>query len=132
MKLLHAEGQLRHRFWGEYSTLIGLTFDNEQEAAAAHRALGVDWKPVSVQGSLTGLVWQGSSSALDAVKELLRERYNLTIAPCGFRHCTTQCKNASIDSVAHSIDYGPAFTLEIPVEEEVPEQLSLFEKVGGA
>jgi hypothetical protein len=106
----HARGMLRHGFFGEYVGTIGLVFDSADEATAALPKLGAGW----TQGkSGKGLVWSGSSTELAAVKaKLASDGFVLTVN-CGLDFCKGKCHDAGIDSLAHSVDYGPPFELEI-------------------
>jgi hypothetical protein len=119
---MKASGRLRHCFHGEYSAIVALEFDSKEDARAARPSLGDDWK-VSTQHPGV-LRWEGNSEALKALKILLA-RFGYETRPCGWNHCKDQCQRAEVDSLAHSIDVGPSFTVDVPPG--VPEeQASLF------
>ena len=101
---LKAKGQLRHRFWGTYSAVIGLEFALDQ-VNLAQEILGTSW--ASSQDS-TVLLWTGNSEELEAVKVVLG-KYG--------------ADTKKIDSLARSVDYGEPFTIEIPAVH--PNQLRL-------
>ena len=103
-----ATGQLRHRFWGNYSALIGLGFDSEAHAKAALTSgkLGEGWKPGK---DPRAIVWVGDAKALEGVKDKLE---------------ASGADRRKIDSVAKSIDYGERFNVEI--EASSPDQLALI------
>lgn len=103
--MIKANGRLRHRFWGNYSALIGLWFEDPASAKMAQMKLGSDWVPGK---SPDVLVWTGDSKALEQVKQVLG----------GFGADTEK-----IDSLAKSVDYGEPFTVEIPASH--PDQLEL-------
>ena len=106
----HARGMLRHGFFGEYVGTVALVFDSGDEATAALPKLGPGWE---LGKSAKGLVWCGSSAELTVVKTKLKsEGFKLTV-DCGLDFCKDKCKNEEIDSVSHSVDYGPTFELEI-------------------
>ncbi len=123
MGTIKAKGGLRHRFHGEYSAVVGFVFEDwaaATQAQAIFCGVAGKWVPATKPNAL---VWIGDSTELDSLKAELA-KHKLVIPPCGSRHCKSQCKDAEIDSVNHSIDYGPAFTLEIEVV--ASEQLSLL------
>jgi hypothetical protein len=122
-----AKGALRHRFHGDYSAVVALSFESATDADAAHRVLGAPWKRSerSPLPLIYGLVWVGDSAALAVLKVALTVAgIELTIDPCGYGHCKDKCKGAEIDGLAHSIDYGPRFTLTIECSD--PNQVSLL------
>jgi hypothetical protein len=106
---MKAKGRLRHCFFGDYSAVVALDYGSQENSLAALPTLGEGWKPGK---NVACLVWQGDSKALEALKEKLKA-YSLAIDPCGWKHCKGQCKGAEIDSLAHSVDVGPAFTVDI-------------------
>lgn len=119
--MVKAEGILAHKFHGTYFSVIALSFQDEQCARDALSILGDSWKVG--QKNATVLVWSGDRDSLESVKSKLKG-YGLQIKPCTWRHCKDHCKSAEIDGLPHSIDYGPAFTVEIPTTAK--EQTSLF------
>ncbi len=106
--MVKARGRLMHQFHGTYTAVVGLVFDTPEDAHAAHTRLGDTWVPS--HGNPKALVWQGGDESLEQVKQALA---HATIDPCGWKHCRGQCKRAPIDSIAHSVDYGPSFTVEL-------------------
>lgn len=117
--MVHAQGMLRHCFFGEYSARIVLVFSSEAHAKDAQKTLGDAWRLAEKTSGV--LVAQLSPAQLDAFKTA----YPAKIAPCGRKHCKRQCKDAAIDSLAHSVDYGPDFSVEIPTTPA--EQSALFQ-----
>lgn len=121
MITVKAVGKLRHAFHGEYFAALGLEFSTEQHAHLALKTLGPDWKLGQKQPK--ALIWVGGGDKLSELKERLKG-FGITIRPCGMKRCRGQCKKAEIDSLAHSIDYGPWFEVQIPVED--PNQATLL------
>lgn len=126
-----AIGVLRHIFHGtDEAARIVLDCDTPERARNAAAALGPAWEqstraPHFVVGSLT-------RDELEAFKAL-----RPVVEPCTRRECckpTSRKKGApprvtrhEIDSVAHSIDVGPAFTVTIDCPAYVAdEQIPLF------
>lgn len=93
---MKARGQLRHRFWGTYSAVIGLVFASEAEAMEARQTLGDDWQPSDKHPA--ALLWVGDSDALERVSDVLEA------------HGADRKK---ISSIAKSIDYGEPFEIEL-------------------
>ena len=119
--MVKADGILSHKFHGTYSSVIGLQFSNENAAQDALSTLGDSWKVG--EENATVLVWSGDRDSLESIKVKLKG-YGLQVKPCTYKHCKDHCKNAEIDGLPHSIDYGPPFTVEIPTIAR--EQLSLL------
>lgn len=110
-------GSVKFRFWGDFSAVIGLVFDDEASARDAQAMLGKGWELV-VKDELAGVRAIVDSEGLEDLK--LRLKSFITVPPCN----SFGCKNAEheIDSLAHSCDWGPSFTITLPV---VPtEQMS--------
>lgn len=124
MNTVKADGVLRHGFFGKYVATIVLVFADAESARDGLKTLGEGWEPGKMKEG-KAIVWLGDSAALDAVKATFA-RFGLKTA-CGYEHCKHRCKDAGIDSVNHSVDFGPPFEVEIPVTPG--EQTSLF---GGA
>lgn len=114
MTHVKAEGRLRHCFHGEYSAMVALLFQDERKATDALSVLGSAWKrspqlPNALLGTLTKV-------QLDAFKW----RFSPKAHPCGRKSCKSGCRSVEIDSLAHSIDYGPTFDVTIAI----PQQFS--------
>ncbi len=105
--IARADGRLRHCFFGEYSAVIALGFDSEAQAAAALPQLGAGWKAGTKPKAL---IWRGEREALEI---------------CKARLVSFGADGDAIDSIAHSIDYGDRFSVEIEVTD--PRQIPLFE-----
>lgn len=101
-----ADGQLRHQFFGTYSAVIALVFQDAYQANQVLPLLGSGWK---VGSKPQALVWMGNGEELEGCKEVL-----------GSFGADTD----KIDSCAKSIDYGEPFTVEIEITPE--EQMSLL------
>jgi len=103
---IKAQGQLRHRFWGEYSAVIALVFESERDANLALPLLP-NW--THGKQSKNVLVWVGDSDELRDMKNLLG-KYG--------------ADEKKIDSCAKSIDYGEKFNCEFVVHH--PNQMVLL------
>jgi hypothetical protein len=101
-----ASGRLRHCFFGTYSAIIALSFEDAYQAAQALPKLGKDWKVG--EKSEKSLVWSGNSKELKAVKEVLGS-FGADVE--------------KIDSIKKSIDFGEAFEVAIEI---VPEEQLAF------
>lgn len=119
--MVKAEGRLAHKFHGQYYSVIGLAFQDEASASEALVTLGDDWKHGASNRAILVIVADMDKS--ETIKEKLKG-YDLKIQPCTWKHCRDQCAGAEIDSLRHSIDYGPDFTVNIPTTPK--EQASLF------
>ena len=119
--MVEAKGRLRHHFWGDYRATIALAFLDAGSAADALIILGKGWKLSEREPK--ALIWHGGGEDFERVKAQLAG-FGLKIDPCGRKDCRRQCRDASIDGVPHSIDLGPAFTVEIPTVAR--EQVALF------
>lgn len=101
-----ANGQLRHQFFGTYSAVIALGFDDEYQASKVLPLLGSGWKVGSKPYILS---WHGDADELDTCKEVLG---------------SFGADKSKIDSCAKSIDFGEKFTIEVEIAPQ--EQLSLL------
>jgi hypothetical protein len=108
-------------FHGTYTARIVLAFADAAAAAAGLAAIEANGcsafgtaasEPRAIVGTL-------DSAALAAFKDAWC--HAITIAPCGWRHCKRQCKTAAIDSLAHSVDVGPVFTLDTAAVKTPPK-----------
>lgn len=121
MQTVKADGVLRHCFWGTYNAQVILKFLDTVSASDAKRTLGDIWKVGDTSSNV--LTWIGDSAQLDELK-LQFKKFGVQVHKCGRKSCKTQCKEEDIDSTAHSVDYGPNFSISIPI---IPtEQLVLF------
>ena len=101
----NASGQLRHQFFGTYSAVIGLVFDDEYSATQALPKLGSNWK--LADKNKKALIWVGNSEELKSCKTVLGS-FGADIK--------------KIDSIAKSIDFGEPFSIAVEI---IPkEQLS--------
>lgn len=116
---VRGRGYLRHRFWGDYSARIGIVFDDNASAQDARQILGERWQLIDLEAGKAGLAITVDSEGLDALK-LALAAYIKSI-PC----YSYGCKGAlhSIDSLAHSADYSPAFDVIIPITPAEQRQL---------
>lgn len=92
---MQAKGRLRHRFWGDYSAVIALTFNSASDAERALKIL-TDFKVHPEYPD--SLVWTGNSEQLEQIKTVLGE------------HGADVQK---IDSLKYSIDYGEPFEIDV-------------------
>jgi hypothetical protein len=109
--MVRAKGRLRHHFWGDYHATIVLAFNDAASARDASVTLGDQWKPA--KSTDAALVWHGTGEDFERVKEQLQSFAFAPVA-CGRKGCSSQCSDATIDSVNHSIDLGPEFIVEVP------------------
>jgi hypothetical protein len=100
------QGQLRHRFHGEYSAVIAIAFESPIVASAALNQLGNTWK---LSPNPKAIVWVGNREQLEVCKRML---------------VSFGAEESKIDSLAKSIDYGEPFEITINIEAE--EQIHLF------
>lgn len=108
---MRAQGLLRHIFHGtEICAVVRLVFEDEESAERIEPLLP-GW---TRQGKAIGAAL--TREQLNAFKERL-PGWDIQIEECGYRHCKHKCRNAEIDSMAHSTDFGPTFTVEIPAPE---------------
>jgi hypothetical protein len=108
---MKAKGQLRHRFDGiAYTSDLALAFATAADAAAALAILGDPWRiaPAEDRALLAHRLTAADVDAFEA-----RWGKAIKISPCGFRHCGKTCKARTIDAVTHSIDFGPAFEIDL-------------------
>lgn len=108
--MVKASGVLRHCFFGSYTAIIVLRFADKASANDALVTLGNQWK---MEHNETHLVWKGDTKELTTLKNKLRA-FGLRIQPCGMHRCRTQCQDAEIDNINHSVDYGALFEIDIP------------------
>lgn len=95
--LVRCAGQLRHRFWGEYSAVIGVWTVDPADHAALAAALP-DWEDVPGERPARRIIVSGEAeiaAAEDTLERLGADR-------------------RKIGSVAKSIDYGEPFTFLVP------------------
>lgn len=90
-----AKGQLQHHFWGTYHASIGLLFHSAELAAQAQKAFPLFTQSTSLPTCLT---FRGKDPELKAALASL------------YAHGADKRK---VESVAHSIDYGDPFTVEV-------------------
>jgi hypothetical protein len=118
-----AKGMLRHGFFGDYQFTLVLSFDCAPDAAAAEaRLLGF----TQLAAGLRTLYLHGDTTVLEFVKSFLED--HRVDDPCALFDCKRKSaarrERHPIDSCAHSIDYGPEFTINLPIP--IPEQEVLF------
>ena len=127
---IKAEGQTRHRFWGEYSANIILLFSSMDEALLAQPILnqGIDFCDYmnACGGQSLSEGWrhikdsQGEASkclfieVADPALEITLERLKMYGAD-----------RSKIMSMAHSIDHGEIFHIEVEVEDPLQTKLNL-------
>lgn len=97
-RIATGNGRLRHRFWGTYSAAMAIQFASTSDAQAALAHLGCGWRTSPM--TTRALIWQGEQQALDACVEVL---------------ASFGADRKAIASLAHSVDYGDPFTVQIPV-----------------
>jgi hypothetical protein len=106
---VRAEGWLKHHFCGDYCATIVLAFP---DAASAKDALPKlpgfkpgEKSPNALVACLSGDAFESAKTAIEALR-------------------VDSDRREPIDSCSQSIDYGPRFTIEVPVTPA--EQRSLF------
>jgi hypothetical protein len=102
-----AKGILRHQFFGTYSAVIALEFQDTYQAKESLTKLGNGWNISQKNDNV--LVWAGNSEELDVCKDVLT---------------SFGADYDKIDSVAKSIDYGEPFQVIIPIDNK--DQLAMF------
>lgn len=119
---IKGQGRLRHQFHGTYSSLIAIDFGNQQECEPAlsklllvgHWQASADHPQVAI-GRLT------SKEVED-----FKLKFQPKVTPCNAFKCTDAIHE--IDGLDHSIDFGPPFTIEMEIDMENKDQMSLFNK----
>jgi len=121
-----AEGRLKHRFWGEYSALIILIFEDEREARKAIPAM--EFKP-------TTSIQQADGSTHDSCGWIQGETYpdtlQLEVAGDDLKQVESKLVEyggdaKKIGSLAKSVDWGEAFYVSIPhVHKDHPNQITM-------
>ena len=107
--IVKAEGILRHHFWGTYYATVGLVFDNEFEAKCALNSGKLHKEFKHADKKENALVCFVDGDKLEEIKKNLG---------------TFGADEKAIDSVAHSVDYGDPFFIELEVVD--PRQQELF------
>lgn len=111
---MKAEGQAHHRFWGEYSAVIGLTFKDDKQAQAALYSLP-GWRVA--KSVPNGVVCVVADKPYEGVLNLNEEIDRLV---------SFGAKREKILSFKYSVDYGEPFTVDIPHPDELKtEQLEI-------
>ena len=106
MQTVTAQGTLRHRFWGEYSARIGLSFDSPAHAQDCLGQLGPGWKIGEEYPQV--LVWTGNAEELQACIQVL---------------VSLGAEEDKIASLAKSIDYGEPFEVTCRI---IPQEQASF------
>ena len=116
---MKCDGAFRHCFHGgDTAGIIALSFGSEPIARAALEILPgfkLGKNPTAIIGSFT-------SEQLNQFKARIAN-WDLQIKPCRMPHCRHQCRDAEIDNVNHSVDYGASWTMDVPIVH--PDQISL-------
>lgn len=104
---VQGKGQLHHRFWGEYSAVIVLSFKDTCSSRDALKVLGEPWK-----------IHDKNSRALFCICT------NDQLGQVTAQLVSFGAEEKKIASLAKSIDFGEPFEIEVPI---IPkEQESLF------
>ncbi len=123
---MKAQGQVRHRFHGQYSMVVGIAFDSTNDAELALTLLPGFALEETQKRSLYRLAYGSKNgdahdarTEVDEVRDLL-ERFR--VYPPG-------AHQGPIDGTPYSIDYGPVFHLDfgpaIDAREQAARQLTL-------
>jgi hypothetical protein len=107
--IVKAEGILRHHFWGTYYATVGLVFDNEFEANCALDSGKLHKAFKNAEKKKNALACFVDS---DVLKEI---ETNLGSLGADVK---------AIASLAHSVDFGDPFFIELDVTD--PRQTELF------
>lgn len=122
MPTLKVKGQLRHRFFGDYSAKIGLKFESEQQAKAALPLIKARLpEPMEMVREADGRLNYGGifESNNDQVLLLMVASQDMNAVKALLSSWGADPE--AIDSVATSIDFGQPFTCEIPLDAVEPE-----------
>lgn len=116
---MKAVGKLHHMFHGEYGFSILLIFDSPEDAVNAHeRMFGffgftqAKQQPNCLTRSASGEEGKILLDKIKSVIEPLRVDTPCQLYDCKRKSAKKRVRHA-IDGIAHSIDYGPTFTIEI-------------------
>lgn len=125
---IKAEGILRHMFHGTYSCAIALEFNNEKDCEAAFSVLNVGIIGVNMETGNWNKSKTNSNVAIGSLNseqlQHFKEKFNPKAKPCNAFDCKGDNNIHEIDSLAHSIDFGPPFAIELEMED--PNQEKLF------
>lgn len=102
-------GTLRHRFWGDYSAVVALGATRMEDVPHLAKHLESSGVPFEhIEGTHNCRVGPLTSEQVELFEAWVEPRR--TDGPC------RRCKRArhSIAGLEHSIDYGPAFDIELP------------------
>ncbi len=127
---LHAKGQARHRFWGEYSAHIILGFESREAALLAQPILNKDMDfgdfLTAGGGRAASEGWRHIRDGQgDVVKALFLEAADPVLILVVQRLVSYGAEEKKILSMARSIDYGEVFEIEIEVEDPNQTELKL-------
>lgn len=98
MKLIKADGRLRHCFFGTYYATIALRFSSHEDALKGFEVLGTNWKISDTTKS--ALVFHGKNPELEDVLSTL-EKFG--------------ADRKKVTSLAKSVDFGDPFQITIEV-----------------
>lgn len=133
---MKAHGRLYHHFWGTYCADIVLSFCKDietpdpHEITAAKEALALLSTEIALEKGFSvapkcagALVARVDGDGVKLVEKALR-LHGLVFQPCGWKHCKDQCAEQRIDGLPHSMDVGPAFTVEF--DAQAAKQVEMF------
>lgn len=116
-------GQLRHRFWGSYSCTIAFSACGPQETWAPAIDRLAELLPVHPAEKLERFIFPGDGAGIRMtlsdeaeIRTVVRWIEERRVDPvCQLFDCRRSKvkRRHSIDSTAHSIDFGPAFEITI-------------------
>lgn len=128
---LTAQGRLRHCFFGTYHARVVLAFDSPTDAENARVVLGASWRTSAKNPDC--LYADLSSDQLNAFKDAHKPVADVCDHPScckpigrGKNRRPAPPKRHEIDGCEHSVDVGPAFSVDVHIPLYVPaEQASL-------
>lgn len=117
-------GRLRHHFHGDYSATVFIAPDSADDVPSIAKAFAKVYVSAVISESGKGVIINCASPELDHLKEVLHV-WGITMSPCGWKHCGKRCKAKEIDGLEHSVDVGPQFEVDIPIELDTSATLAL-------
>lgn len=125
-----AIGQARHRFWGEYSAVIALKFDSEEELKNALPQLKVEVVGDYLHASGHRELCQGFSQVKEQTNSCVAFTAGVMLDRIVDKLVEFGADRRKILSMAKSINYGERFEINVPWKDDSPE-LELKENNNG-
>lgn len=111
---MFAMGKLFHHFHGTYWVSVVFVADKDENLTKLMEYLQKNvptgtWELIDKRA-----VWSGTRDSLSVLKVELDKLHKENM-PCGYKSCPTECSDAEIDSIKHSVDYGPVFKIQVEI-----------------